>query len=382
MTASTAQNTRIECIRVVRELDTVLPFGEVVGSMRSRSPRAGFPPRNPVRALPPPWVLPFTTLGAAGGRLPQVGQVLDVVAGFELERPLGRGGMGVVYRARDERLGRWVALKLIAPEIASDETFRARFERECRLAASVDHPNVIPIYEAGEAEGRLFLAMRLVEGTNLRTLINSEFRLAPARALHLVTQVAAGLDAAHERGLVHRDVKPQNILVVDPGAAEHVYLTDFGLAQIAEETSDLTGSGRWVGTADYVAPEQLSGAAVDRRADVYGLGCVLFEALTGHVPFDATSHGEKLIAHLSAPPPHPSDEVAGVPSTLDDVIARALAKQPDERFATARELAAAARAAIEEAPTDRGAPSRPRATPAVPTPATPTFGREHDVAAV
>jgi len=137
--------------------------------------------------------------------------VLDVVAGYRLERPLGRGGMGLVYRARDERLKRWVALKVIAPEFAWEESFRERFERECRLAAAVDHPNVIPIYEAGEADGRLFLAMRLVEGTDLRTLIVSEGRLTPPRAVRIVAQVAAGLDAAHERGLIHRDVKPQNV---------------------------------------------------------------------------------------------------------------------------------------------------------------------------
>ena len=176
--------------------------------------------------------------------------VLDVVAGYRLERPLGRGGMGVVYRARDERLKRWVALKVIAPEFASEESFRERFGRECRLAAAVDHPNLIPIYQAGEADGRLFLAMRLVEGTDLRTLIVSEGRLAPVRALRIVAQVAAGLDAAHERGLVHRDVKPQNILIVDAGAAEHVYLTDFGLARVAEDPTELTAPSGWVGTLD------------------------------------------------------------------------------------------------------------------------------------
>ena len=325
-------------------------------------------------------------------------EVLDVVAGFQLERPLGRGGMGVVYRARDKRLGRWVALKLIAPEIACDETFRARFERECRLAATVDHPNVIPIYEAGEAEGQLFLAMRLVEGTNLRTLIGSELRLSPARAVRLVAQVAAGLDAAHERGLVHRDVKPQNILVVDPGAAEHVYLTDFGLARVADESTDLTGSGNWVGTPDYVAPEQLRGDPVDRRADIYGLGCVLFQAITGHVPFAGASRSEKLVAHLSAPPPVPSREVPDAPRDVDSVIARALAKRPDHRFSTAGEFAAAAVAAVEEARTDRaygviavpvveGAAAEPRwprqlTSAPIPEPATPTFGRDADVRAV
>ena len=328
----------------------------------------------------------------------QVTEVLDVVAGFQLERPLGRGGMGVVYRARDERLGRWVALKLIAPEFACEETFRARFERECRLAATVDHPNVIPIYEAGEAEGRLFLAMRLVEGTNLGTLIRSELRLPPERALRLVAQVAAGLDAAHDLGLVHRDVKPQNILVVDPGAAEHVYLTDFGLARLTEESTELTGSGHWVGTADYVAPEQLRGEAVDRRADVYALGCVLFQAITGHVPFEGASRSEKLVAHLSAAPPRPSHELPGTPPDLDAVIARALAKHPEQRFSTAGELAAAAAAAIEESPTDRAysrsavpaadrlaaepQPRREHPSAPIPAPATPTFGREQDVRAV
>src|SRR3954469_22015278 len=302
--------------------------------------------------------------------------------------------MGVVYRARDERLERWVALKLIAPEYASDERFRARFERECRLAATVDHPNVIPIYEAGEADGRLFLAMRLVEGTDLRTLIASELRLRPARALRLVAQAAAGLDAAHARGLVHRDVKPQNILVVDPGGTEHVYLTDFGLARLADESSELTAPGHWIGTPDYVAPEQLRGEPVNHRADVYGLGCVLFQALTGHVPFARGSQGEKLVAHLSAAPPGLSDELTDAPPELDAVIRRALAKLPEQRFDTAGELAAAAQAAAEEVPT-RGAyagtdeavrapgTTRRQAPPApFPSPATPTFGRERDIAAV
>jgi non-specific serine/threonine protein kinase len=323
--------------------------------------------------------------------------VLDVVAGYRLERPLGRGGMGVVYRARDERLKRWVALKVIAPEFASEESFRERFGRECRLAAAVDHPNLIPIYQAGEADGRLFLAMRLVEGTDLRTLIVSEGRLAPVRALRIVAQVAAGLDAAHERGLVHRDVKPQNILIVDAGAAEHVYLTDFGLARVAEDPTELTAPSGWVGTLDYVSPEQLRGDPVDRRADVYGLGCVLFEALTGHVPFSGLNAATKLLAHLSATPPRPSVELLGTVPELDAVIARALAKQPAQRFSTAGGLAAAARAAIEAVPTrahdgspvaarDRGEaepgpPGQPTASP-IPEPATPTFGRDDDVRAV
>jgi predicted ATPase len=311
--------------------------------------------------------------------LAQVTNVLDVVAGFRLERPLGRGGMGVVYRARDERLGRWVALKLIAPEFASDERFRARFERECRLAATVDHPNVIPIYEAGETDGRLFLAMRLVEGTNLLTLIRSEMRIPPRRAVRLLAQIAAGLDAAHDRGLVHRDVKPQNILIVDPGAAEHVYLTDFGLARLAGESSELTEGGYWVGTPDYVAPEQLRGDAVDRRADVYGLGCVLFHALTGRAPFDVTSVSEKLVAQLTVPAPRPSVEVTGISPALDAVLDRALAKAPDGRFSTAGEFAHAAIAALEEPSGGRRA--SPQVAP-IPAPATTTFGREHDLRAV
>ncbi|HEX4720284.1 MAG TPA: protein kinase [Thermoleophilaceae bacterium] len=309
-------------------------------------------------------------------------QVLDVVAGFQLERRLGRGGMGVVYRARDERLGRWVALKLIAPEIAGDETFRARFEREWRLAATVDHPNVIPVYEAGQADGQLYLAMRLVEGTNLRELIRAELRLPPGRAVHLIAQVAAALDAAHDHGLVHRDVKPQNILVVDPGVSDHVYLTDFGLALAAEDSAPLTESGHWVGTPDYVAPEQLTGDPVDRRADIYGLGCVLFEALTGHVPFVGTSRGEKLMGHLSSAPPRPTDELTDVPAGLDEVVARAMAKRPQERFETAGELAAAALATIEDAPTDRPPPPPQKSSIRLPSPATPTFGRDDDVEAI
>src|ERR671934_63624 len=202
-------------------------------------------------------------------------------AGYRIEEVAARGGMGVVYRATQLRLGRTVALKLVTPTLARDESFRERFRREWMVAASIDHPNVIPVYEAGEEGDALFIAMRWVEGTDLRELIDSG-ALDPARAIHLVAQVASALDAAHARDLIHRDVKPANVLVT---AEDHVYLTDFGLTKHASSISGLTRTGQWVGTVDYTAPEQIEGAPVTARTDVYSLGCVLFEALTGQTPY-------------------------------------------------------------------------------------------------
>ena len=267
------------------------------------------------------------------------------IAGYRIEGVLGRGGMGVVYCAVQRRLDRMVALKLIAPAFAQDPGFRERFERESRIAASIEHPNVIPVHEAGEHDGLLFISMRFVDGTDLRALISEEGRLEPRRAAGLVSQVAAALDAAHARGLVHRDVKPANVLVA-PG--DHAYLTDFGLSKHAASAAGLTGTGQFVGTLDYIAPEQLAGERVDARTDVYALGCVLFETLTGQVPFPRDSDPAKLWAHMNEPPPRPSEIAPSVPERFEPVIVRALEKQPDDRYASAGDLGRAAVAAAED----------------------------------
>jgi streptogramin lyase len=268
------------------------------------------------------------------------------IAGFRLEVLLGRGGMGAVYRATDVRLGRSVALKLLVPQLAESDRFRERFLRESQLAAALDHPNIIPIYAAGDADGQLYLAMRYVEGSDLRELIAREAPLDPHRALRLIEQVGDALDAAHERGLVHRDVKPGNILIAGGSGREHCYLTDFGLTKQTSSISGLTGTGELVGTIEYVSPEQIRGDRIDGRSDVYSLGCVLYECLTGKRPFARDSEVATLWAHVHEPPPPLEGEI-------DSVMARALAKSPDERYGTCAELVASARTALglEERPT-------------------------------
>ena len=257
-------------------------------------------------------------------------------AGYQIESVVGRGGMGVVYRATDLRLERPVALKLVAPEFAEDELFRRRFLREPRMAASLDHPNVVPIYEAGEHDGQLYLAMRFVDGSDLRTLLRREGGLPAERALDILAQVAGALDAAHRRGLVHRDVKPANVLVDEDG---HAYLTDFGVTK--QLGGNTTETGQIVGTLDYVAPEQIRGEDVDARADGYALACVLYECLAGRPPFHRNTEAETLWAHMQEPPP----PLPGHPA-LQPVMAKALAKDPEHRHATCAELIADARAAL------------------------------------
>ncbi|MEA2440713.1 MAG: hypothetical protein QOH76_2137 [Thermoleophilaceae bacterium] len=265
------------------------------------------------------------------------------VAGYRIEAVAGRGGMGVVYLARQVALDRAVALKLITPELARDEAFRARFARESRIAASLDHPNVIPVYEAGEDEDRLFIAMRFVDGTDLGRMLAEEGALAPALAAELVAQAASALDAAHARGLVHRDVKPANLLVAgDLPARPHVYLTDFGLARRDGSSTALTTTGQWMGTPDYAAPEQIDGHELDGRTDVYALGCVLFAALAGAPPFGDRARMAKAAAHLHEAPPTLRSLHGSVPLAFEPVVARALAKRPEDRYATAGELGAAA----------------------------------------
>jgi streptogramin lyase len=253
----------------------------------------------------------------------------DVVAGYEVGALVGRGGMGEVYRAHDPRLDRPVALKLLSERLSDDDGFRERMLRESRLAASLDHPNVVPIYEAGEADGRLFIAMRYVDGTDLRALLRREGILTPERALTIAAQVADALDAAHTKGLVHRDVKPSNILIDQQGGREHAYLADFGLTQSIAEAGP--ADGNLMGTVDYVAPEQIRGDQVDGRADVYALGCLLFETLTGTLPFTGASDVAIVYAHLEEAPPRASERQPGVPPSVDDVLARAMAKDPVER---------------------------------------------------
>src|SRR5437762_3162090 len=227
--------------------------------------------------------------------------------------------MSSVYLAEHLRLQRKVALKLIALELAHDERFRERFLRESLLAASLDHPNVVPVYDADESDGVLYIAMRYVEGTDLRELLRRHRPLPPARAVAVVGQAAAGLDAAHRRGLVHRDVKPGNILI---GEDDHAYVSDFGLTKQASSQSGLTATGQLVGTVDYVAPEQIQGQPVDGRTDVYSLTCVLYEALSGEKPFEKDTEVATIWAHIQDPPPAPSAARPDLPKGLDAVIAR------------------------------------------------------------
>jgi YVTN family beta-propeller protein len=268
------------------------------------------------------------------------------LASYRIEALLGRGGMGIVYRAADLRLGRNVALKLLAPELTRDERFRSRFLTESRLAASIDHAGIVPIYEAGDSDGQLYIAMRYVDGTDLGSLLRREGPLEPARAVDLVSQLGHALDAAHAHGLVHGDVKPSNALIAVEGAAEHVYLADFGLTRSVAEGGGTMTNEQVGGTVDYLAPECLAGQAADGRADVYALGCVLYAALTGEVPFPRDSDVETIYAHLEDEPPRPSQRQAGVPAAFDAVVARALAKDPERRFQSGAELAAAARTAL------------------------------------
>jgi serine/threonine protein kinase len=278
-------------------------------------------------------------------RVPGLPEAGDRVAGYRIERPLGRGGMGVVFLAEQIRLRRKVALKLILPELAEDDEFKRRFERESQLAASLDHPNIITVHEAGEFEGALFISMRFVEGRNLKQVIAQEARLDPDRATALISQLASALDTAHAHGLVHRDVKPANVLVSGGGPSEHAYLTDFGLTKHVSSGSDITRTGQWVGTLDFVAPEQISGGPLDARVDVYALGCVLFQMLTGRVPFPRDSDVAKMYAHLHEYPERVSELVPGLPPEFDAVIERALAKQPGDRYPSAGDLSRAALAA-------------------------------------
>jgi serine/threonine-protein kinase len=263
-------------------------------------------------------------------------------AGCRVEGVIGRGGMGVVYRARDLSLDRPVAIKLVNDEYSTDADARRRFEREARLTASIDHPNVIPIYAAGEQDGHLYLVMRYVDGTDLQRLLGSRGRLPPPQAAQITDQIGRALDVAHRRGLVHRDIKPANVIL----SGDHAYLTDFGVTRLVDEHTQSTDTGRWVGTLDYTSPEQLRSEPTGPLADVYSLGCLLYTCLAGSPPFKRGTAAATITAHLHDEPPRIS-AVAGVPKQFDDVLRRALAKRPDRRYPSAGELGAAALAAAE-----------------------------------
>jgi streptogramin lyase len=272
------------------------------------------------------------------------------IAGFRIESLIGRGGMGEVYLASQSFPERKVALKLLPHDLALDPSFRERFVRESNAAASLEHPNIVPVHGAGEAEGDLYLVMRFVEGEDLRTLLAREGPLTPERSIAICAQVADALQEAHEHGLIHRDVKPGNILIAK---GDRAYLSDFGLIRRTAIETDLTKTGQLMGTVDYVPPEAIRGEGVDGRADVYSLGCVLFECLTGRPPFVRESEVATMYGHLEEPPPVPSQQAAAVPPGLDEAVRTAMAKRPEDRYASAHDLMSAMRAALPGALPER-----------------------------
>jgi WD40 repeat protein len=282
------------------------------------------------------------------------------VASYRLEKQIGAGGMAVVYRARDERLGRLVALKIMAPALAADEMFRLRFIRESRAAAAVDDPHIIPVYEAGEENGLLFIAIRFVNGGDVRSLLHRQGPLPMPQVMSIVSSVGAALDAAHAVGLVHRDVKPANMLLdTRAGRPDHVYLSDFGLSKVMQ-SAQLTGSGQFLGTPNYMSPEQIEGRTVDGRTDQYALACAAFELLTGNAPFGPSEGWATVFAHLNTQPPPLTSRRPDLSPAVDEVFARALAKDPRDRYASCREFGEALQEALA------GPPARGPAAPAYP----------------
>jgi serine/threonine protein kinase len=268
-------------------------------------------------------------------------------AGYEIESVVGSGGVGVLYRARQLRLNRPVALKLVEPAVAVDPLVRERLRREARTVAALDHPNVVPLYEAGEENGAVYIVTRWIDGTELGALIRRDHPVRPARAARIAAQIASALEVAHEKGLIHRDVKPSNAIVT---SEDHVYITDFGLTKRAASMSGFTAAGQMLGTVDYAAPEQIEGGEAGPRGDVYGLACVLYEILTGAAPFAGETGGmAKMWAQLNADPPSVREQRPDVPPELDAAIARGLAKRPDDR-PTAAAFGAAILAAVGEQP--------------------------------
>jgi len=283
--------------------------------------------------------------------MPELPLVGDEFAGYRLRAVLGRGGMSTVYQAENPRLGNVIALKVLAPELASDDVFRTRFLEESRIAAAMNHPHVIPIHDMGASDGLLYIAMRCVSGTDLRQMISKRGRLLPETSVFLLSQAARALDAAHRRGLVHRDVKPGNLLVErgndDSGSdPDHLYLADFGITKPAIGRSGLTSSGQFLGTIDYVAPEQIRGLAVLGMADQYSLGCVLYECLTGRVPFEKDLDAAIIWAHVEETPTQATLLRPDLPAAIDEVFGQVLAKQPGDRYASCREFMTAARSAL------------------------------------
>jgi len=297
------------------------------------------------------------------------GLIARQFAGYRIDSRVGRGGMGVVYRATDLALDRSVALKVLDDELAKDPAFRRRFVSESKLAASLDHPNVVPIYAAGESDGMPFIAMRFVPGADLRSVLRSEGRLEPARAARIIAQVASALDAAHARALVHRDVKPANVLVT---AEDHVYLTDFGLTKRVNPDTEATRTGVVLGTLNYMAPEQIRGTTIGPYTDVYSLGCMVVHLITGEVPFPVETEEAKLWAHVSERPPRPSERVPALGKAFDPIVARAMAKVPVQRYATAGQVGEAMLEAVRPpapapaAPATAGPAEPPRAAPRPP----------------
>ncbi len=302
------------------------------------------------------------------------------LGGYRIEEQIGAGGMGIVYRVTNVALNRIYALKVLAPELAEDEQFRGRFQREMRIAASLDHPNVVRIHYAGEQEGFLFLAMDYIHGEDLRRLILRDGALDPGRAVELLSQIASALDAAHSKGLVHRDIKPGNVLLTIRDGEERAYLTDFGLAKRSDTLAELTVTGSVVGTADYMSPEQVTGDPADARSDIYSLGCVFFQMLTGKVPYEREKTLATMFAHVHDPLPPLESPLADSYPEFTPVLVRAMAKRPDDRYLSAGDLARDATAALrglrysgppsmvaagEARPASLGAPESP------PAPTTP-----------
>ena len=268
------------------------------------------------------------------------------IAGYRIEERIGRGGMGVVYRAQHMNLQRRAAIKIIAPEFADTKGFRSRFIREARIAAALQHPNIVTVYDAGQSGQTLYIAMQFIRGSDLAAILNEEGRLRPYRAIDVCRQVASALDAAHGMALIHRDVKPGNVLI----EGRRAYLTDFGLTKRSGGSkSGLTQAGELVGTIHYVAPEQIEAGDVDARTDVYSLACLLFHCLTGHVPFERDTDVAVIYAHLSETPPKLTDVRPELPAGLDAVIAKGLDKSPDRRFQSCSDLMSAARVVIDAA---------------------------------
>jgi serine/threonine protein kinase len=310
-------------------------------------------------------------MAGASGQSPDVGGVVRELPGYRIERQLGRGSMGVVYLAEDMQLRRKVALKILAPTLADDELFRKRFDRESQNAANLDHPNIVPVYAAGEAAGALYIAMRYVSGGDLRALIEANGPLSLAQATSVIVPVADALDAAHAQGMVHRDVKPANILFDGRNGQEHYYLSDFGITKIVSPGQSLTSTGQIVGTIDYIAPEQIQGKPVDGRADLYALGCVLYHCLTGVVPFPREEIAAFMWAHVHEEAPPVTARRPDLPPEIDRIVAKAMAKQPEDRYATCRELALALRAVAADPAASAESGKIPPARPIDSPPPTP-----------